>query len=65
MGVWRTVVPFIGGGKAQTVKQVFTSAGGHKVAISLVEMIRVAANIWLSSLRALVVSIWKREIYHN
>lgn len=58
-------MPFIGSGKAQAVKQVFTSACGHRVGISLLEMIRVAANIWLSSLRALVVSIWKREIYHN
>lgn len=24
LGVWRTVVPFIGSGKAQAVKQVFT-----------------------------------------
>ena len=36
-----------------------------KVDTSFLDLIRVASNIWISLLRALVVSFWRREIYQS
>ena len=66
--VWRTVVPFseMRRGKHKTLSRFsLKPVGAIKIDISLLGIIRVASNIWIPSLRALVVNIWKRETYHS